>query len=115
MSRRSDSSLRPPPHHRYHRRAGRLVARRVGDHFEVVGVDRAPWEGHPGRIRVHVLDLRRRKLEDIFRKSARRLSSTLPLSATSAGIRGSSRGERAWHEAAARVLRKPMAYASSSC
>ena len=47
---------------------GRLVARRVGDLFEVVGVDRAPWEGHPGRIRVHVLDLRRRKLEDIFRK-----------------------------------------------
>jgi len=46
---------------------GRLIARRVGDLFEVAGVDRLPWEGHPRYIRVHVLDLRRRKLEDIFR------------------------------------------------
>jgi UDP-glucose 4-epimerase len=46
---------------------GRLIARRVSDRFDVAGVDRVPWEGHPRNIRVHVLDLRKRKLEDIFR------------------------------------------------
>lgn len=46
---------------------GRLLSRRVGDTFSIVGVDRVPWQGHPRHLTMHVLDLRRRKLEDIFR------------------------------------------------
>lgn len=47
---------------------GRLVAKRVADGFEVSGVDRAPWEGHPTHITVHTMDLRKKKFEDIFRR-----------------------------------------------
>lgn len=47
---------------------GRLVAKRVADLYEVSGVDRLPWEGHPHNIRVHVMDLRKRKFEDVFRR-----------------------------------------------
>ena len=47
---------------------GRLVAKRVADAFEVSGVDRAPWEGHPHQIAVHTMDLRKKKFEDIFRR-----------------------------------------------
>jgi UDP-glucose 4-epimerase len=46
---------------------GRLVARRIGASFEITGVDRTPWEGHPRNVRMHVLDLRKRKFEDVFR------------------------------------------------
>lgn len=46
---------------------GRLIARRLANSFDVLGVDRVPWPGHPRYVRMHVLDLRRRKLEDIFR------------------------------------------------
>jgi UDP-glucose 4-epimerase len=46
---------------------GRLIARRLSDVFDVVGVDRVPWEGHPRHLRMHELDLRKRKFEDIFR------------------------------------------------
>jgi UDP-glucose 4-epimerase len=46
---------------------GRLLARRVGDFFEISGVDRMPWEGFPPNVRMHVVDLRKRKFEDIFR------------------------------------------------
>jgi len=47
---------------------GRLVAKRVADSFEVSGVDRAPWEGHPDYMTVHTMDLRKKKFEDIFRR-----------------------------------------------
>ncbi len=47
---------------------GRLVAKRVADEFDVSGVDRTPWEGHPHRITVHTMDLRKKKFEDIFRR-----------------------------------------------
>jgi len=47
---------------------GRLVARRVADDYQVSGVDRAPWEGHPSQIAVHTMDLRKKKFEDIFRR-----------------------------------------------
>ncbi len=47
---------------------GRLVAKRVADEFEVSGVDRVPWEGHPHQIHVHTMDLRKKKFEDIFRR-----------------------------------------------
>lgn len=46
---------------------GRLIARRLAGTFALTGVDRTPWEGHPPGLTVHQLDLRKRKMEDIFR------------------------------------------------
>jgi UDP-glucose 4-epimerase len=46
---------------------GRLIAQRVSDVFRVAGVDRAPWEGSPPGVNMHVVDLRKRKFEDVFR------------------------------------------------
>jgi len=46
---------------------GRLIAKRVADHFQISGVDRVPWEGAPRSIRIHEVDLRKRKFEDVFR------------------------------------------------
>jgi len=46
---------------------GRLIARRLASTFDLVGVDRSSWEGHPPGLRVHTVDIRKRKFEDIFR------------------------------------------------
>ena len=46
---------------------GRLLARRLLDSFEVCGVDRAAWRGHPREVRVHAVDLRKKKFEDVIR------------------------------------------------
>ncbi|MFP8878175.1 MAG: NAD-dependent epimerase/dehydratase family protein [Myxococcota bacterium] len=46
---------------------GRLLARRLMANFEVCGVDRVAWEGHPRGIRVHVVDVRKKKFEDVIR------------------------------------------------
>ena len=46
---------------------GRLIARRLASTFDLVGVDRTYWEGHPPGLRVHKTDIRKRKFEDIFR------------------------------------------------
>jgi UDP-glucose 4-epimerase len=46
---------------------GRLLARRLLGHYEVAGVDLAPWEGQPTGIRVHVVDLRKKKFEEVVR------------------------------------------------
>jgi UDP-glucose 4-epimerase len=46
---------------------GRLIARRLASTFDLVGVDRSFWEGHPPGLRVHKVDIRKRKFEDIFR------------------------------------------------
>src|SRR5215813_15180205 len=46
---------------------GRLIARRVADLFQIAGVDRVPWQGAPHNVRLHVVDLRKRKFEDVFR------------------------------------------------
>jgi UDP-glucose 4-epimerase len=46
---------------------GRLLCRRLSERFDIVGVDRVAWEAHPRQVRVHEFDLRRRKLEDLFR------------------------------------------------
>src|SRR5689334_17984926 len=46
---------------------GRLIARRLANTFDLVGVDRTYWEGHPPGLRVHKTDIRKRKFEDIFR------------------------------------------------
>jgi UDP-glucose 4-epimerase len=46
---------------------GRLIARRIAGNARIVGVDRAPWEGHPGDVTMYTLDIRKRKFEDVFR------------------------------------------------
>ncbi len=46
---------------------GRLITRRLHATYRIVGVDRVPWTGHPSDVAVHVLDLRKRRIEDIFR------------------------------------------------
>ena len=46
---------------------GRLLARRLLENYEVCGVDQEDWEGHPRGIRVHVVDLRKKKFEDVIR------------------------------------------------
>jgi len=46
---------------------GRLLARRLLENFEVCGVDRVRWEGAPRGVRVHTVDLRKKKFEDVIR------------------------------------------------
>jgi UDP-glucose 4-epimerase len=46
---------------------GRLLARRLMENYEVCGVDRVNWEGHPRGVRVHVVDIRKKKFEDVIR------------------------------------------------
>ena len=46
---------------------GRLLARRLARRWEVSGVDRTAWRGAPRGVRVHKVDLRKRKFEDVVR------------------------------------------------
>jgi UDP-glucose 4-epimerase len=46
---------------------GRILARRLMARYEVCGVDRVDWEGHPEGVQVHVVDLTRKKFEDVIR------------------------------------------------
>jgi UDP-glucose 4-epimerase len=46
---------------------GRLLARRLRENYEVCGVDRVGWEGAPRDVRVHVVDIRKKKFEDVIR------------------------------------------------
>lgn len=46
---------------------GRLLARRLMENYEVCGVDVEPWESAPRGIRVHAVDLRKKKFEDVIR------------------------------------------------
>ena len=46
---------------------GRLLTRRLLENYEVCGVDWVPWEGHPRDVQVHVVDLRKKKFEDVIR------------------------------------------------
>jgi len=46
---------------------GRLLTRRLLDGCEVCGVDRVAWEGRPREVDVHVVDLRKKKFEDVIR------------------------------------------------
>ena len=46
---------------------GRLLARRLAENYEVCGVDRVAWEGAPRGIRIHEVDLRKKKFEDVIR------------------------------------------------
>jgi UDP-glucose 4-epimerase len=46
---------------------GRLLARRLVENYEVCGVDRVAWEGAPRGVRIHNVDLRKKKFEDVIR------------------------------------------------
>ena len=46
---------------------GRLLALRLSGEVEVCGVDVAPWRGPNPGLRVHRVDLRKRKFEDVVR------------------------------------------------
>jgi UDP-glucose 4-epimerase len=46
---------------------GRLLARRLQETYEVCGADRVPWDGKPRGVAVHVVDLRKKKFEDVIR------------------------------------------------
>lgn len=48
---------------------GRLLAGRLAHDWDVVGIDRVPWMGHPKSIQVHTVDLLKRKFEDVFRQT----------------------------------------------
>lgn len=47
---------------------GRLLTRRLREKFEVCGVDRIGWEGAPRGVDVHVVDVRKKKFEDVIRR-----------------------------------------------
>lgn len=47
---------------------GRLVAERLGTNMSIVGVDHTPWVGHPSHITMITADLRKKKVEDVFRR-----------------------------------------------
>ena len=46
---------------------GRLLTRRLLESHEVCGVDKVAWEGRPRGVNVHVVDLRKKKFEDVIR------------------------------------------------
>jgi UDP-glucose 4-epimerase len=46
---------------------GRLIAKRLEGRWTVCGVDRMPWEGAPNDIRIHTMDLRKRRFRNILR------------------------------------------------
>ena len=46
---------------------GQLVARRLAREIDVCGVDVAPWRGHPRGTRIHRVDIRKRRFEDVIR------------------------------------------------
>src|SRR5262245_53925514 len=46
---------------------GRLLTYRLLGRYGVLGVDRNGWAGHPPDVQLHLLDLRKRRFEDIIR------------------------------------------------
>ncbi len=47
---------------------GRLVAERLRGEYEVIGVDKSPWEGRPREVRFYQLDQRKKRFEDVIRR-----------------------------------------------
>ena len=47
---------------------GRMVARRLLERHEVVGVDRDSWTARPPGVPFYAVDIRKRAFEDVFRK-----------------------------------------------
>ncbi|HWP67082.1 MAG TPA: SDR family oxidoreductase [Candidatus Limnocylindria bacterium] len=46
---------------------GRLLTHRLRGRYGVLGVDRNGWPGHPADVQLHLIDLRKRRFEDIIR------------------------------------------------
>ncbi len=46
---------------------GRLLAKRLAGQWDIIGVDRMPWEGAPRDIRVTTMDLRTKRFENVLR------------------------------------------------
>jgi len=46
---------------------GRLLAKRLRENYEVCGVDLVGWDGAPRGIKIHVVDIRKKKFEDVIR------------------------------------------------
>jgi UDP-glucose 4-epimerase len=46
---------------------GRLLTRRLREKYEVCGVDREGWRKAPRGVSVHVVDVRKKKFEDVIR------------------------------------------------
>jgi UDP-glucose 4-epimerase len=46
---------------------GRLLTRRLREHYEVCGIDRVSWDGAPRGVTVQVVDIRKKKFEDVIR------------------------------------------------
>lgn len=49
-------------------RLGRHLARRLHRDYEVVGIDRRPFPGRPKDIKHYQIDIRRKKVQDVFAK-----------------------------------------------
>jgi UDP-glucose 4-epimerase len=47
---------------------GRAVARRLHRHFDIIGIDRRPAHYLPKDIDIENVDIRRRRMEDVFRR-----------------------------------------------
>lgn len=47
---------------------GRIVAERLETSMDIVGIDHTPWVGHPPQITMITADLRKKKVEDVFRR-----------------------------------------------
>jgi UDP-glucose 4-epimerase len=48
---------------------GRTLAKQLHKQERIIGIDRRPFPGRPKDMEIHELDLRKKKAEDIFRKS----------------------------------------------
>ena len=71
---------------------GRLLATRLASTADVCGVDTRPWRGHAPDIRLHQVDLRKRKFEDVVRTER-------PNAIVHMGfVRHFERGERVRHD-----------------
>lgn len=47
---------------------GRVLAKQLHTEERLIGIDRRPFPGRPKDLELHVLDIRKKKAEDIFRK-----------------------------------------------
>jgi UDP-glucose 4-epimerase len=79
---------------------GRLVARELRHHADIIGVDRAPAKQFPPGVAVHRVDLRKRALEDVIRSERPQVVLHLALlgSVDASGRRRGDRGVQATRE-----------------
>jgi UDP-glucose 4-epimerase len=80
---------------------GRLLARRLHRTDTVIGVDRRPFTGKPKDIVHHQVDLRRKKMRDIFRAGGIRAVVHLGIMHD---LRASSKAHHAWNVVAFQKL-----------